>query len=94
MKTFTIFKVGYSSGVYGCSGEYFQLVYSNSNGLFGIPFVGMYGVEERIASAIKSKGYKDLYIRHATFGKIIGKDKNFFFSEAEAIDKIKKEVRK
>lgn len=92
MQNFTIIKVGYSSGIYGCSGEYFQVVANNKNNeLIGFAFVGMYGSDWRIAEALKNKGYIQQYIRSGTYGKIVGKDKNYFLSEDEAIETIKKE---
>lgn len=61
MKQFTILKVGYTKGIYGCSGEYFTCIYNNSKGLNSFNFYGMYGAEERISRAMKDKGYEEKY---------------------------------
>jgi hypothetical protein len=89
MKTFTIIKVGYSSGIYGCSSEYFQAVIIKDGELSGLPFQGLYGTQERIAAELKTKGYEQKHIQSGTYGKITGKDKNFALYEEQAIEQIK-----
>jgi hypothetical protein len=73
MKVFTVTKTGYTAGVYGNSGEYFTLIWVNSNGLHSQMFSGQYGAEQRIASEMKSLGYKDYYT-HSNYGKLTRKD--------------------
>ena len=90
MKTYTIIKVGYSSGVYGCSGEYFQAIIIKDDEMLGICFVGMYGVESRISGALKKKGYIEKYIKSGGYGKITGEMKKYAISENEAIEEIEK----
>jgi hypothetical protein len=82
-KTFTILKIGYTRGIYGCSGEYFNCIVDMNKGFF---FSGMYGAEERVASALKEKGYKEIY-NQSVFGKLVRDDipKNRFLSEYDAI---------
>jgi len=47
MKKFINLKVGYTSGIYGCSGEYFTLIVINGEDIQGFNYEGMYGVEGR-----------------------------------------------
>lgn len=59
MKHFIIIKTGYSSGVYGCSAEYFTLViYDPEHDWKMIPinFQGMYGAEYRVAEYLNKAG--------------------------------------
>lgn len=87
-KYFTVNKVGYSLGVYGCSGEYFICVYITPKLQGSFHFQGMYGAEERVESAMKDKGFEYFYTPNR-FGKLTGSDKKGFISEYEAIDLIK-----
>jgi hypothetical protein len=89
MKTFTIVKVGYSAGIYGCSNEYFTAIYGNGKELNSVSFKGMYGAEERVSGAFQKKGYKKFYTQ-SFFGKMTRKDltKNMIY-ESEAIEKVK-----
>lgn len=100
MKTFTILKVGYSVGVYGCSNEFFTCIYTstprekkiyNVSGLSSFSFKGMYGVEERIKEVMKEKGFKESYCP-SNFGQLKGEDKYWigFKSENQAIEYIKR----
>jgi hypothetical protein len=63
MKTFSIEKIGYSCGVYGCTGEYFRINGDIPEELGRGLFVGMYGAESRVAQALKDKGWKEEYCR-------------------------------
>lgn len=57
-KTFTIIKTGYSAGIYGCSGEYFKLLYDGDDGkLKSLDFWGLYGTEQRVAQHLRDKGW-------------------------------------
>ena len=88
MKYFTIQKVGYTSGVYGCTGEYFSLVITDATKdnkyITQYFFSGMYGPEERIASILKQAGFDDKHI-HSIYGKLTRKDipQKMMFSEYE-----------
>lgn len=88
MKYFTIQKIGYTSGIYGCSGEYFSLVITNGEikdkYIRQYFFHGMYGPEERIAGILKQAGYEDKHI-HSIYGKLTRKDipQKLVFSEYE-----------
>jgi len=78
MKYFTIQKIGYTAGIYGCSGEYFSLVITNTEAdtdkwITQHIFYGMYGAEQRIAGIMKEAGYIDKYI-HSIYGKLTKKD--------------------
>lgn len=73
-KWYTIIKIGYSCGVYGCSNEYFTLIYTdNKEGLKSQSFYGMYGAEERVSATMKDKGYKEHYTQ-SFYGKMTKKD--------------------
>lgn len=89
MKNFTIIKIGYSVGVYGCSGEYFTMIYTHKKELKSLSFYGLYGAEERVERAMKEKGYIFNYVQ-SFFGKMTRKDltKNCV-SERDALNLIK-----
>ena len=74
MKNFTIIKIGYSSGVYGCSNEFFVCTYSTPTKFGSFHFNGMYGTEERISRTLTDKGFK-AYYTPSRFGKLTGEDK-------------------
>lgn len=82
-KSFTIIKVGYTVGIYGCSGEYFNCIIDDKQSIF---FHGMYGAEQRIADALKAKGYKEIYTQ-SIYGQLKRKDipKNRFISEYDVL---------
>jgi hypothetical protein len=84
MKLFTTIKVGYSSGVFGCTGEYFITVFTHKKGLSSFKFKGLYGAEDRVNAVMKQKGYKDFY-NGVSYGKLTGDDKKFYWSETQAI---------
>ena len=73
MKQFTTIKVGYTSGIYGCSNEFFTTIIVTDNDMYGFNFKGMYGVEERVNKALKEKGYTYRYIK-SDYGKMTAKD--------------------
>ena len=94
-KTFTIYKVGYTAGVYGCSGEYFNCIINgvpkpNDYHTDGFFFEGMFGVQSRVASVLKDAGYKEMYTQ-SVYGQLKRKDipKGRFLSEYQAIEKAK-----
>lgn len=92
MKQFTTIKVGYTHGIYGCSGEYFTTIIINGSKHASINHYGLYGSEERVNQALKAKGYKEFYTP-SDYGKMTKKEVwKGFMSENEAIDKIKKEL--
>lgn len=89
---FITLKVGYSAGIYGCSNEYFNTIIIDGNSkddIWNIPHYGMYGSEERVNSALKDKGYKEVYIP-SDYGKIPARNLwKGFISEQQAIEEIK-----
>ena len=85
MKNFTTIKVGYTHSIYGCSGEYFKTIYTTKEGLRGFQFGGLYGAEERIATAMKAKGFKEDY-NGSEYGKMTRKEAHYFWSEQEALN--------
>ncbi len=86
-QSFTVIKIGYTKGIYGCSGEYFNCIVDMEKGFF---FHGMYGAEQRVAHALKDKGYKEIYTQ-SVYGRMVRDDipKNRFMSEYTAIEEIK-----
>lgn len=87
---FTIVKVGYTKGIYGCSGEYFTAIYIKDNAIQSFCFVGLYGTDGRIAEAFKQKGYTQFYTQ-SDFGRMTKRETNtkIFMSESEALEHIK-----
>ncbi|MEK9207297.1 MAG: hypothetical protein AAB922_02365 [Patescibacteria group bacterium] len=78
MKQFTTIKVGHTAGVYGCSGEYFPLIYTNGSKHGSIHFYGMYGPEGRVSEAMKQKGYKEFYTS-SRYGRMVRDDTRGFY---------------
>jgi hypothetical protein len=69
-KIYTIIKIGYTAGIYGCSNEYFTLIYTDKkDGFKSVSFYGMYGAEERVSATLKEKGYTQHYTQ-SFFGKM------------------------
>ena len=90
MKIFTTIKVGYTAGTYGCSNEFFTTIIVDENGMSSVSFKGMYGVEDRVAAALKEKGYDHKWTP-SDFGRMNTREvnKNLFLYENQAIEKIK-----
>jgi hypothetical protein len=95
MKQFTIIKIGYTAGIYGCSNEYFTLIISNKWGMRYLTFYGMYGAEERVSRVIEEYGYKKHYT-NSIYGRMTRKDipSKCVESEYTAIDTIKSFIGK
>ena len=87
MKTFSTMKIGYTAGIYGCSGEYFQTIVTTEKGLEGFIHYGMYGSEDRVNNALKEKGYTETWIP-SIYGKLTRKDvpSKLVKAEHEAIE--------
>lgn len=93
MKLFTIIKIGYTAGMYGCSGEYFNCIFVDKRGLNNFIFRGMYGAEDRIRDAMTAKGFKNFFTP-SIYGKLTRKDGidlKWLKSEYQALDFINKE---
>ena len=75
MKDFTIIKIGYTAGIYGCSNEYFTVIIHDADGEnhYSFTFYGMYGAEERVARVLREKGYKEFYTV-SIYGRMTRKD--------------------
>lgn len=88
-KWYTIIKIGYSVGVYGCSGEYFTVVWYDGETPNSQSFYGMYGAEERIGHIFKDAGYSEKYTQ-SFYGRMTRKDltKNCV-SEYQVIEMLK-----
>lgn len=89
MKLFTILKIGYThSSTYGCSGEYFNMIYTDGSKLLSMAFEGLYGVENRVKNAMTNKGFTFCYIP-TDFGKMTKKEvMPMFKSEKEALETV------
>lgn len=94
-KIFTITKTGYTTGIYGCTGEYFTLNYTYINKTTGdlemnfFHFQGMYWADERVREAMENKKFRYQY-SNANYGKLVKKDiYPNTMDEYEAIEYIK-----
>ena len=86
-------KVGYSAGVYGCSGEYFTLtIIKDSESYKTINFSGLYGSEDRVTEPLKNKGYKDISSYHR-YGQLKGDERKGFMSEQDAIKEVEEFIK-
>jgi len=92
MKQFTIIKVGYSHGYYGCSGEYFIAIIINGSKNESIRFNGLYGAEERVAGSLKKKGYREFYTP-SQYGQLKGEERKYSMGEHSAIEYIKNKLK-
>lgn len=88
-KMFCTLKVGYTRGIYGCSGEYFITILINRDKTSYIKHHGLYGSDDRVNKAIEAKGYKWFYIP-SEYGKMLKKDTKRFIGEYEALAEVKK----
>lgn len=89
MKQFTTLKVGYTTGAYGCSGEYFTAILINGKKTGYIRFSGLYGAEERVRAALEAKGWKYFYTP-SVFGKMKkSEDATYFNDEHVVVKQIK-----
>ena len=93
MKQFTTVKIGYSAGVYGCSGEYFTTIYNNGTKTGSFSFGGLYGSEERIAREMVKKGFKEYYTQ-SFYGQMKGYETKYIQSEGTAIEYVKSGFKK
>ena len=84
-KQFTISKIGYTVGIYGCSNEYFKAIVIGKE-IKSFLFSGMYGAENTIAKVLRNKGYEEIYTP-SIFGKMTRKDipNNMVVSEDDAV---------
>lgn len=90
MKVFTTLKVGYTSGVYGCSGEYYNTIIIWGSKVTNITWQGMYGADYRIAEALRKRGFTEYHSRN-DYGKMTQRDMlKIFIGEHEAIKQIEK----
>ena len=93
MKQFTTIKIGYTSGIYGCSNEYFNTIIVNEKGISNFCHYGMHGSEDRVNTALKEAGYEEKYCP-SDYGKMTTSGsskimKNLFMDEYRAIEYIK-----
>ena len=94
MKQFTNIKIGYTSGIYGCSNELFVCIYFNKKGMGSFCFKGMYGAEERVSRLMQDKGYKEVYTP-SDYGKMRRKEADraiFLYDKSDLLKKRIKEV--
>jgi hypothetical protein len=91
MKLFTIIKTGYSSGIYGCSNEYFTAIVIKDDITSSYMFRGLYGEDERMKSLLVEQGFKPFY-SYGAYGKIPSREykASMFDSIKEIANKVKK----
>ena len=86
-------KVGYSAGVYGCSGEYFTLtIIKDIESYKTINFSGLYGSEDRVTEPLKNKGYKNISSYH-NYGQLKGEERRGFLSERDALKEVQEYIK-
>lgn len=88
MKQFTIIKVGYTAGVYGNTGEYFNCIFFDKKGMDNFFFMGQYGAEDRISAQMQKLGYEYNH-SGSRYGKLTRDDTKIFMSEYTALEYIK-----
>lgn len=92
MKLFTIIKTGYSSGIYGCSDEYFTVIIVKDDVTSSYMFKGLYGEDERMKALLIEQGYKPFY-SYGAYGKIPSREyKASTFNSIEEISNKVKEL--
>ena len=88
MKFFAITKIGYTSGIYGCSGEQFLAIWTSKEGLKSYAFEGLYGAGERVSRLFLDKKYKTNYIGNR-YGQMTRQEAKYFKSEYIALKELK-----
>lgn len=86
MKKYIYSKVGYSTGQYGCSSEYFNFIVIDGDTIKGFVVSGMYGAEERVGGELERRGFERFYIPLNVYGKLPNKDGKWAYSEYIAIE--------
>lgn len=87
-KTFFIQKVSYTAGVYGNTGEQFQLVLIDENAetpVRAILFDGMFGVESRVMGKLKELGWSSVYVASPEYTKVRRADVKRYKDEPEVM---------
>ena len=94
MKNFTMRKIGYTAGVYGCTGEYFAVQVNEGEGVKSFVFHGLYGADYRVAGELKAQGYAEKYVP-SVYGKLTRNDipKKAVYDEHSAIELLKGEFK-
>jgi hypothetical protein len=94
MKQFTIIKVGYRAGSYGCIAEYFTTIVLDGKNRHTLGFYGLYGSESRVAGVLKQAGFEEFYTP-SFYGRMTLKDvTKWHMSEYTAIEYIKRGFKK
>lgn len=84
-------KFGYTAGVYGCTGEYFNLFMFDGDDTKQYWFQGMYGADDRVRHALEAKGWRYVY-SNIPYGQLKRKDLNrHIVNEYEMLDIIAKD---
>lgn len=92
MKSFSIVKIGYTAGIYGCSGEYYKLYISNGDKYHFFVFEAIYTNGQYIAPFLRELGYKEHYYNHP-YGQLKRKDlKNWDILKEEVLLKKLKSI--
>jgi len=98
IKEISIFKVGYTAGVYGCSGEYYKVIVTYEN--IDLDFKkekdyliqAMYTNGQSIRKLLKNSEFNEKYIS-VPYGKLTKKDLKSWtiLNENDVIEDLKKE---
>jgi len=93
MKTFSIVKIGYTAGIYGCSGEYFKLYITNGDKYKSYIFEGIYTNGQYIEPFLKELGYSEQY-QSQPYSQLKRKDIKGWniFLENELLKKLKTDI--
>jgi hypothetical protein len=90
MKQIINIKTGYSAGQYGCSNEYFTIVWIDQNdNSHAMDYKGMYGSHYRVMEVLQDAGYTIEMNIEGTYGQVKGSDKKWGNTENEAIAYLK-----
>ena len=90
MKAFINTKTAYSKGVSGVNNVFVNLIVINGEDVLYYNYEGMYGHDERVARALKEKGFAEIY-NYGVYGQAKKKDVYVVvLTEAEMLEIIAK----
>ncbi len=99
IKEFSIFKIGYTAGIYGCSGEFYKVLITYENIDLGIKKDLFYIIDaiytngQYIRQVLKDNGYTEKYIS-IPYTQLKKKDLQGWdiLHESDVINELKKEL--
>lgn len=90
MKAFINTRTAYTKGIYGVNSVFINLIVISGEDVLYYNYEGMYGHGERIARALKEKGFTEFY-NYAIYGQAKRKDIDVVvLTEAEMLEIIAK----